>query len=163
MKKPRLNLPVLYMDDATPRSAIVSHVHSDTCVNLAVFGSDGGCYGRVSVRLGTEPGQWQYDSRELDEIGGRVDAGLDALSSSVAALADTLELRLKVFEATHAARLEALERKAAPAAPPVATLVVPTPSTTAPPVPDPIVSGILVPFDPVGTTDATEAPAPPAE
>lgn len=34
-----------------PLAALVTHVWSDSCVNLAVFGQDGTAHGRTSVRL----------------------------------------------------------------------------------------------------------------
>ena len=38
-----------------PLAAIVTYVHSDTCVNLTVFDSNGESYGRTSVLL-AQPG-----------------------------------------------------------------------------------------------------------
>jgi hypothetical protein len=37
--------------DSQPRAAIVAHVHSDECVNLAVFDSNGNTSGVTSVAL----------------------------------------------------------------------------------------------------------------
>lgn len=47
---PALNDPQLPRRDQ-PNAAIIAYVHSDTCVNLAVFDSNGATVSRTSVKL----------------------------------------------------------------------------------------------------------------
>jgi glyoxylase-like metal-dependent hydrolase (beta-lactamase superfamily II) len=48
---PESNDSMLYRGGDTPLAAIITHVHSDYCVNLAVFSAEGYALARTSVRL----------------------------------------------------------------------------------------------------------------
>jgi hypothetical protein len=52
------NAGIVGFDDRdVPLAAIVTHVHSDTMVNLCVFGPNGDSYPKTSVRLEQEDGE----------------------------------------------------------------------------------------------------------
>lgn len=55
--KPSINSHLhFHPGEGVTHAAIVTAVHTDTCVSLAVFDSNGGTYSRTSVQL-VEPGQ----------------------------------------------------------------------------------------------------------
>lgn len=45
-----------HLKEGVTHAAIIAAVHSDTCVNLAVYDSNGGAYAKTSVQL-VAPGQ----------------------------------------------------------------------------------------------------------
>ena len=66
LPKPSLGRVVHYYDtDGTTKAAMITYVHSESLVNLAVFGPNGETFGRTSIAYSDTPGSggWFWPPR----------------------------------------------------------------------------------------------------
>jgi hypothetical protein len=62
--KPTIGRIVHFLhSDGGKRAAIITAVHNDECVNLAVFPPSGPSYSETSVLMGADAGRWCWPTR----------------------------------------------------------------------------------------------------
>lgn len=85
MQKPSIGRIVRYNTDTCQLGAFVCDVHSDTCVNLAVFAKDGTSHGVLSATLDDagRPGSWSWPAFEQPAPRGFMATAEDALGTPV--------------------------------------------------------------------------------